>query len=419
MKAPSMTKAILNILTVFILSICIVPAVYAKKGGNGGGKPLPELTDCKDEFPGFAYMMEAGRRSPGEIWLSSTDGCRRELVTVLTVDGSWIGPFHMTADRSTGVLLWREDPGSVNQLVVIRQDFNVDASGKFNLELPVQLLPLDGEEEAPAGDLVSYYASDIWGDGAHDALYLLANRYHSPGPDHWDGTTEIRIYNLNDITMTDMREIYRSAQVAGEWSCPDVDYPQFVAGCYKHGEWNFNPSGTRLYITATMDDKFGQRWDAEIRILIDRIDADTKGVADLSDWTFSAPELVFTGTDGTVGHLARPANDPSQLPLLSEEIVLRKFADTGTILDADICAAVYEEYAGGNIAAAPDLWQDWCVVSSIFFSPNGHGGGDSWQSPDAILTSTYGKRQYDIYRRFLDGTEELLIENARNADTGY
>jgi hypothetical protein len=408
-------------LIVLLAFLAPVDAIAHCDGKHIGNHPHcrvvepPPPTECPDEFPGFSYMVEATRKAPEEIWLSSTDGCRRELVAVQSDHGRGMGSFHMTTDRSNGILLWKEDPGAVWQWVVHRQDFTVDAQGDLILVLPVQLLPQAGED-VQLGDELYYFNLDIWGDDVHDAFYLAAQRSHSFGPEHVDGTNEILIYNLND--MNEVREIYLSAQLSGEWSCPpDVPYPQFVAGCYGMEGFRFNPSGTRLYISARMDDKQGQRWDGELRIHIDRVDAATGGVADLADWTFSAPELVFTGTDGTGGNLARPGNDPSQLPF-PEQIAVSKFNDTGSILDADICAAKYAEYANGTKDASPGLWRDWCVVSSTFYSPNGHGGGDSWQSPDAILTSTYSRRRYDIFRRNSDGTEELLIEKARGADTG-
>ena len=186
----SIVKTVLNILTavIFALSITIlifnvIPSAFAKKGGLGGGKPPPPPPEeCSDDFPGFAYQVEATRKSPEEIWLSSTDGCRRERVSVQSDGGRGIGPFHMAADRSKGVLLWKEDPGLTWQWIVHRQDFTVDTDGNLEMDLPVQLLPLAGED-VPAGDQLYYFNLDIWGDDSHDALYLAASRAQSFGPD--------------------------------------------------------------------------------------------------------------------------------------------------------------------------------------------------------------------------------------------
>ena len=91
----------------------------------------------------------------------------------------------------------------------------------------------------------------------------------------------------------------------------------------------------------------------------------------------------------------------------------------GAIMDADLCAAYYVPHAAGDNPATSDLWQG-CLGTSTFVAGNLHGGGDSWQSPDTLLKSTLGKRHYDIYRHDVtDGTEQLLIENARGADTGF
>ena len=119
-----------GILLIAILTCSAMSAgAWAKKGGNGGGKPPPPAPeDCTDDFPGFSYGVEAPRRSPGEIWLSSSDGCRRELITVESDDGRGIGSFHMTADKSKGVIFWKEDPGLTWQWVVHRQDFTVENS---------------------------------------------------------------------------------------------------------------------------------------------------------------------------------------------------------------------------------------------------------------------------------------------------
>ena len=54
------------------------------------------------------------------------------------------------------------------------------------------------------------------------------------------------------------------------------------------------------------------------------------------------------------------------------------------------------------------------------------GGGYSWQSPEALLKNTFQGMEtelFDIHRIYvsgaLAGTEQLVIENARNPDTGY
>ena len=264
---------------------------------------------------------------------------------------------HMTADGSRGVILWTEDPGRTEDpgkhehFFVQRLDFTVETNADLILEGdPVTLLPLPGEE-APAEDSLTYRSMDIWGDATHDSLYLAVRLGHTINIGSGTGETivEVLIYNLND--MTDVREIYLTAQNAGEWDCPDLSvapFPQFVPTCYGVQGIRFNPSGTRLYIQDNIFDRQDQRWDAALRIDIDRVDA--MGVDKvLTDWTFSTPELVYAwglGADGDgdvdlSGILARPDNAPSVLP--SPELIAARYLDidgdassgVGAILDAD------------------------------------------------------------------------------------
>ncbi|VUX55296.1 protein of unknown function [uncultured Woeseiaceae bacterium] len=347
----------------------------------------------------------------------------------------------MTADGSEGVILWGEDPGFTSHHLVQRQDFTVDTNGDLILAGdPVKLLPLAGEE-VPPEDRLTYHSMDIWGDATHDSLYLAIYRHHFVNSVD-ETIVEVLIYNLND--MTDVREIYLTAQNAGEWDCPDpsvAPFPQFVPTCYGVQGIRFNPSGTRLYIQDNIFDRQDQRWDAALRIDIDRVDA--MGVDKvLTDWTFSTPELVYAwgfgaggaGGDGDVdlsGILARPDNDPSVLP--SPELIAVRYLDiggdaasgVGAILDADQCAADYAPLADGTLEAPVDLWRG-CLETSTFFAAFNRGGGDSWQTPDALITSTQNRSVDplvdDLYRRYvagpLAGTEQLLIENAGGADTG-
>lgn len=415
----------LVLLLVFLTPVDAVAHCDGKHTGNHphcGGKEPPPPVVCEDDFPGFLYFVRPTRRSPGEIRLASTDGCRTELVQVESPDGrGYRKSFHMTADRSKGVILTQEEPGNKGQTVVYRQDFTVE-NRDLSLGRRIPILPRNGEE-VPAGDYLYFFSMDIWGDATHDSLYLMTTRLHVFGPGPEDVIEELLIYDLND--MTDVREIYRSAQAAGEWTCPDPDvafYPQFVPTCYRPQTIRFNPSGTRLYIEDNIDDTQGQRWDATLRIHIDRINAETGGVADLADWEFSAPELVYTG--GPSGNLARPDMlDPSILP--SQEFIAIRYGDIGVLLDADQCATDtdYADYADGSVLLDSNLWQECQDPETItILSSYLHEGGDSWQSPDALLFSRLVKRHYDIYQRYITGefagTEQLLIENGRGADTG-
>jgi hypothetical protein len=309
----------------------------------------------------------------------------------------------------------KEEPGNGGQYVVYRQDFTVDSNGALILDTPVKILPREGEE-VPPGDFLYFTSLDIWGDDTHDSLYLAVSRTHVFGPGSEDVTIELLIYNLND--MTDVLEIYRSAQDAGEWNCPDVDYPQFVPTCYTLDGHRFNPSGTRFYTQGSINDKQGQGWVGTLRIEINRSD-ENRDELPLAGWTFSTPALVHTGSDITArGMLARPDYNPSQLP--SPEFIAVHYSDIGALLDADQCASDYAPFADGTVELSSGFWQD-CIdpdtvtVLSSFL----HEGGDSWQSPDALLFSRLNNRHYDLYRRTIpSGTEQLLIENAAGADTG-
>jgi hypothetical protein len=60
--------------------------------------------------------------------------------------------------------------------------------------------------------------------------------------------------------------------------------------------------------------------------------------------------------------------------------------------------------------------------NSTFFTGTLPGQGDSWQSPEALLKSSYQNPTFDIHRVYvsgaLAGTEQLVIEAARFADSG-
>jgi len=436
---------IVVVLVVLITGI-FVAAVgsFAAKGGKGGGKPPPPPTACAgagaDTFPGFSYEVEARRKTPAEIHLASTDGCRSELVAVVS-DLRSSALMHMTADGSKGILLWREDPGNTEHYIIQRQDFTVAANGALSLDPLITLLPLAGEE-APAEDYLYYFSMDIWGDATHDSLYLAITRLQliNATPSTADeAIKELLIYNLNDTD--DVREIYLTAQDAGEWDCPSdpdiVPYPQYFPTCYRPQGIRFNPSGTRLYFEDNINDRQGQRWDAALRMNIGRVDL-LRDPLPLDNWTFSAPELVYTGSgDQTAGGmLARPSGNPyiapsEEEPSSAEYIAIRhtdrtekNTLRTGDLLDADTCVDKYVIYADGtNNSPGNFLWGE-CLDTGKFFAAFNHGGGDSWQSPEALLTSTLGNRGfYDIYRRYVTGgsagTEEILIEHARGADNGF
>ncbi len=298
---------------------------------------------------------------------------------------------------------------------------------------PVTLLPLPGEE-VPPEDSLTYRSMDIWGDATHDSLYLAVRLGHeiNVGSGTGEVLVEILIYNLND--MTDVREIYLTAQNAGEWDCPDASvapFPHFVPTCYGPAGLRFNPSGTRLYIRGE-NCCIGSIGHLLLRIDIDRVDA--MGVDKvLTDWTFSTPELVYTGTDGEPnGTLARPDNDRSLLP--SPEFLAIRYLEIGgdassgigAILNADQCAADFAPYADGTSEAPFDLWRG-CLEGNTFFAAFNGSGGDSWQTPDALLASrqnrSFDPLRVDLYRLYvagpLAGTEQLLFEKAVGADTGF
>jgi hypothetical protein len=393
--------------------------LFSVKQTGGGKPPPPPPVDCTDEFPGFIYHVEATRKSPAEVRLASTDGCRTEPL----IGGDIL---HMTENRKKGVLLWRERTGDLHQDNVYRQDFTIADNGDLVLGVSFKILPLEGEEVA-VEDEVYLDGMDIWGDATHESLYLVTFRMHAITTGERKNIRELLIYNLND--MSDVRSFYLNIHVIDQQNVyencpPNAIYPQFVPACYKLEGISFNPSGTRLYIPGTLKDNQGQRWDGVHRIEIDHpLDPATGLELPLDMWEFYDPELIYTGSDGPSGTLARPDADPYTLPF-PEHIVVSKFADTGQIVDADLCAAYYAPFNGGMSDAhfTSVLWEQECIVTSTFFSPNIHGGGDSWQSPNALLTSIFGRRQYDIYRQYIDGlmvdTEELLIENGRGADTG-
>ena len=419
----------------------------ACKDDSGDPPPPPPPTNCADDFPWFLYQVEATRKTQAELHLASTDGCRSELVAILPhLRGS---VFRMTTDGSKGVILWTEDID--NQYIVRRLDFTVDNSGNLALGNPVTVLPLAGEE-AISDHHLFYFSPDIWGDATHGSLYLTILRINSihSGDEAGGGTTDALIYDLNDLTgdlagpAPATRLIFHEQHAFNEvnygtWfdagdpadlpDCSTVAYPQFVATCYRAEELRFNPSGTRLYVARNVRDRDDQRWDGTSRIHIDRLDTMGEQLP-LDQWILTCPELIYAGSgDQTAsGMLARPADDP-YIPPSTEFIAIRhtdrtgkNVLRTGDILNADLCASEYEDYVGGNLDAGNYLWQV-CLDTGVFFAAYNHGGGDSWQSPEALLTSTLNNRSYDIYRRYVTGpyagTEQLLIETGRGADNGF
>ncbi len=390
---------------------------------DDGGDPPPPPTGCTDTFPGFLYQVEATRKLPAELHLASTDGCRTEPIAILPEFRHGFA-FHMTSDRSKGVIVWREEPDNNNSKIVRRLDFTVDESGNLDFGQPVTILPLVGEE-APQGDWLGYNSLDIWGDATHDSLYLVTKRNRTFGPDinSGAGSLETLVYDLNALTDTDaspdVREIYYEDTVswggipdwldAVELDCNSVSvfFPQFVPSCYRPEEIRFNPSGTRIYIEGKLFLADGRR---EYSVM--RINIDSSGGPDLADWTITGPEMVYV--DGPRNARPRPNNDPLQLP--SPEIVIA----SGQFLNADECAEDYAFYADGNNEPLLSIWPE-CIVPSLLAG----GNARSWESPDSYLfdrLAPQGRGRYNIYRIYvsgaLAGTEVLLIETARFADTG-
>ncbi|VUX55293.1 protein of unknown function [uncultured Woeseiaceae bacterium] len=404
-------------------------------------------------------MVEATPTIPNEIRLSSTDGCRTESLGISDFRGS---AFHMTADRSKGVIVWSEEVIDNLADVVWRLDFTVDVSvnpdGELDLGAPVQILPLVGEEAAP-GDSLGHGSLDIWGDATHDSLYLTVLRMRSikSGPDAGGKFREALIYDLNDLTgnlagpAPDERLLFHLSFGPGEedkygdWldadpmnlqDCRTVLYPQFVPTCYLPEALRFNPSGTRLYLERGLSrdllDPDDDPWHTVMRIKTDDMAA---GLA-LADWDLAGPELVYTGTNtndrdrpgGDVpgGMVPRPDDDVAVLPSPEYIAVVQdtdgsRRTSFASILNADQCASDLAPYAGGNLEGPPDLWRS-CIDNGQFLAGSFPGTGDSWQSPEALLKSSFQDPEFDIHRVYvtgaLAGTEQLMIETARFGDTG-
>jgi hypothetical protein len=399
---------------------------------DGGDPPPPPPTGCTDTFPGFLYEVEATRKAPAELHLASTDVCSTQFVVALP--NLRAHAFHMTSDRSKGVIVWSEDHD--NQYIVRRLDFTVDSSGVIELEplQPVTILPLAGEEPLP-GDYRFYMNLDVWGDATHDSLILAIGRGHviNSGPDTGASTDEMMIYDLDDLTgdlsaSPDVRVLFSRQHGAGggvlefgTWldagdpavlpDCFSVPYPQFVPTCYRAAQFRFNPSGTRLYFERNLTGEFTSdphQWHGVQRIHIGKTDGRLDG------WSLTGPELVYTA--GPAGVIPRPDSVPLDLP--SPEIVTAG----GQFLDADQCAISYA--AGYNADGTEDLTADFwhaCIANGLL----AHGNAKSWESPDSYLfdrLAPKGRGKYNIYRVYVSGalqdSEMLLIETARHADTG-
>jgi len=379
------TLAFLLLITLSVSSVS-----FAEKGGNGRGKPPPEPTDCNDEFPGFIYSVGETRKRPAEVHLSS------------------VGVTHVTEDWSNGVMVWSEYPGNGPQATLMRQDFKVEGKDNSTPGDIDTLLPRSGEV-IPSGDALGYFAVDVWGDTDHTLLYMAVVRTHGFGDYPEDKTQELLIYNLHDMDDFRLIHLTEGSDWTTNWTtnCLGVDYPQFVLDCYLFIEVvTFNQSGTRLYLNIRKKID-GERLEGTSRINIDRFDGAGNELP-LKDWSFSSPELIFTAFTGPPG--PQPESDRYNLPF--PELI----AGPSGLVDADLCATLYAELALGDKPADPeDLWQTFCTVPGNFITTS---PGDSWQSPDALLTTILTNRGRKIYRRYIDGSEELLIENGRSADTG-
>jgi hypothetical protein len=350
----------------------------------------------------------------------------------------------MTADKSKGVIVWAE--GSV----IRRLDFTVDESGDLQAGQPVTVLPRPGEEPLP-GDSLHYTVWDVWGDATHDSLYIAVMQQEgfNSGPNAGASTRAGLIYDLNTLTERKLFDQFVPGDGTPEYrvwldasdpstlpDCYSVPYPQFVPTCYVVQSMRFNPSGTRLYLERNLPHELwnpGEIWRSVMRIETD----DMAAGLPLADWDLAGPELVFAsetltekGLEGPL--LPRPENDPLQLP--SPEYIAMS-QDDGTdyptsqvlmLLNADQCAAIYAPYASGILEAPFDRWQECKDESTLSYTGTMPGGPYSWQSPDTLLRGTFQGLEtelFDIHRIYLSGalagTEQLVIENASNPDSGY
>ncbi len=429
---------IIAVLVVLITGIFLAASgSFAEKPGkcspwpeckdDGGDPPPPPPTGCMDTFPGFLYQVEATRKAPAELHLASTDGCLTKPIATLP-EFSHFFAFHMTSDRSKGVIVWREEPDNNNSKIVRRLDFTVAKSGMLELVGPVTILPLVGEE-APEDGTLGYSSFDIWGDATHKLLFLVTRRRH--GFASGAIIAETLIYDLNALTDISavpppdppgVREIYYENVLNWggypEWQdadepedCSDtkfVSFPRFVPSCYRlEGSIKFNPSGTRIYFSGKLFLRDGRREYAEMRINIDWNES-----SEPTEWDITGPEIVYV--NGPRDALPRPGDDPPDLP--TPEIVTAG----GQFLNADDCAVSYAPFADGNMDLNADFWHA-CIDTSLV----AHGNARSWESPDSYLfdrLAEKGRGKYNIYRVGVSGgladTEELLLETARFADTG-
>jgi hypothetical protein len=329
---------------------------------------------------------------------------------------------HMTADKSKGVIVWAE--GSV----IRRLDFTVDESGDLQAGQPVTILPRSGEEPLP-GDSLNYTVWDVWGDAAHDSLYIAVMQLESfnSGPDAGAGTRVGSIYDLNTLAEYKFFDQFipgEGTQESFDWldagdpstlpDCYSVPYPQFVPTCYKVRNMKFNPSGTRLYLERNLQTDL--RSEGEVYRGFMRINTEdmAAGLA-LSAWDLAGPEMVFASEAGLEGLLPRPDTDPYGLP--DPEIV----ASGEYFLDADACAIDYAPFADGNSEPQSSIWQG-CIVPGLI-GHTGFGGGQVWESADTYLFNrTANRGRQDIYRFYIRGpsagTEELLFEDGGGIDTG-
>ena len=116
MNVKLITRTISNTLIVSILTLVLMPASFAKRGGGGKPPPEPEPveTSCIEyasPFPAFAVkQLKYGRKgsvSGYDILLSNQDGgCTVKLVSVS--DNSDQIDLKLKFDSSSGMVIWRQ-----------------------------------------------------------------------------------------------------------------------------------------------------------------------------------------------------------------------------------------------------------------------------------------------------------------------
>ena len=368
-----------------------------------GVPPPPDPELCEDEFPSFTYRKVATRKTPAQVYMASSDGCRRVLLSDVPVAPT----IHFHADRTGGTMVWREETLG-NELKIRLLHFSATAQDIETLSL--ESLTLFGPDE----NQFRGYSFDLWGDATHATLYLAVAKKSEPVGGGGSWRSEHWLINLHDVN--DRFKFYD----VSEDDCIE-EFPQSVATCYSLSNIRWNASGKRLYMEADFNDAQTPYWSGAVRFEVTNTVGLITAVA-------NRPSLVVIGTrtestDDPHRVIPRPSPRANLEILPSPELVYLTYLDrlgnnteaAYAVLNADECVDAYQTWEGFDVDS--NLWFETCVLTD--YDTTNNLKGEFWQSENTLLGDPVVNRRHRIMRsNILFGTGVELIDRADNPDTG-